>query len=326
MNIALLIAGTGLLLCGAELLVRGASKLAIAVGISPLVVGLTVVAFGTSAPELAVSVASALKGDPAIAIGNVVGSNIFNILVIMAASAVVTPLAVSQQLIRVEIPLMIAASLATWGLAANGVIGRVEGGALFLALVIYTLWAVVQSRKETKATQEQYAQSLGTEANAGERKQFDIRVTATHLLCILAGLALLVAGSNFLVKGAVGIATAWGVSSAVIGLTIVAGGTSLPEVATSLMAAIRGEKDIAIGNVVGSNLFNLMCVLGGAAMVSPTGLAVAPSFLRLDFPIMVLVAAVCLPIVWTGQRVSRGKGILLLTAYGIYVAFLIRDL
>jgi len=230
--ILLLVVGTGLLLFGAELLVRGASRLAIAVGISPLVVGLTVVAFGTSAPELAVSVEAALKDDPAIAIGNVVGSNIFNILVIMGASALITPLAVTQQLIRVEIPLMIAASLVTWGLAASGVIGRVEGSALFLALVIYTLWAVVQSRKETEAIQQQYAQSLGTEVNTGETKHFDIRVTATHLLCIVAGLALLVTGSNFLVKGAVGLATAWGVSSAVIGLTIVAGGTSLPEVAT----------------------------------------------------------------------------------------------
>lgn len=326
MNVLLLVFGTGLLLCGAELLVRGASKLAIAVGISPLVVGLTVVAFGTSAPELAVSVASALKGDPAIAIGNVVGSNVFNILVILGASAIITPLAVTQQLIRIEIPLMIAASLATWGLAANGRIGRVEGGVLFLGLVIYTSWAVVQSRKETKAIRQQYTQSLGTEANEGGQKPFGHRATATQLLFIVVGLALLVTGSNFLVQGAVGIATAWGVSSAVIGLTIVAGGTSLPEVATSLMAAIRGEKDIAIGNVVGSNLFNLMCVLGSAAMFSLTGLEVAPSFLRQDFPIMVLVAAVCLPIVWTGRRISRGEGMILLVSYGIYVAFLVSNL
>lgn len=326
MNILLLIGGAGLLLCGAELLVRGASKLAIGIGISPLVVGLTVVAFGTSAPELAVSVASALKADPAIAIGNVVGSNVFNILVILGASAIITPLAVTQQLIRVEIPLMIATSLVTWGLAANGTIGRVEGSVLFLGLVIYTSWAVVQSRKETRAIQQQYAQSLGTEANESERKPFGIRTTAAHLLFIVVGLVSLVAGSNLLVKGAVGLATAWGIPSAVIGLTIVAGGTSLPEVATSLLAAVRGEKDIAIGNVVGSNLFNLLCVLGGAAVVSPTGLAVAPSFLRLDFPIMVVVAAVCLPIVWTGRRVSRGEGLLLLTAYVIYVVLLLRDL
>jgi cation:H+ antiporter len=322
MNLLSLLGGFALLLMGAESLVRGAAKLALQLGISPLVVGLTVVAFGTSAPELTVSIAAAINGEASIALGNVVGSNVLNILVILGASAVVTPLAVTQQLIRVEIPLMVVVSLVVWGMAANDNIGRLEGALLFGSLVIYLCWAVTKSKQETKAVQREYARSLGADEvspaeQADNRTHWRLILLQVALVC--AGLAMLVLGANLLVQGAVGMATSWGIPPAVIGLTIVAGGTSLPEVATSLMAAFRGEQDIAIGNVVGSNLFNLMSVLGGTAMVSATGIAVESSFLRFDFPVMVMAACICLPIAWTGQRVSRAEGLFLLASYVVYV-------
>ncbi|SMP59600.1 cation:H+ antiporter [Neorhodopirellula lusitana] len=337
MNLIWLAAGIVLLVIGAELLVRGASRLAIAFGLSPLVVGLTVVAFGTSAPEFAVSVAAAVRGDPSIAVGNVIGSNIFNVLVILGASSLVCPLSVSSQLIRTEIPLMILATFVTWLMAANGVVGRGEGMLLFLALIAYTAWAISKSRRETKAAlvpaQESRLaqQTIDTSCCTSDGSSLAAplgsfghwRAKIGQAVLIGAGLSLLVFGSHLLVQGAVGIATALGVSSSIIGLTIVAAGTSLPEVATSLLAAYRGEKEIAIGNVVGSNLFNLLGVLGATALVSPVGIQVAPSFLEFDFPAVSLVALAVLPIAWTGRQVNRWEGASLLVAYVFYIGLLI---
>jgi len=313
----LLIAGFVLLLLGAEALVRGASRLAAAFGISPLVIGLTVVAFGTSAPEMAVSTVSGLAGQANIALGNVIGSNIFNIFLILGLSAFIVPLIVSQRLVKIDVPLMIFSSLGVYLFAWNGVISRLEGLILFAGIIAYTVFLVRQSRRESKEVQAEYAQEYG------DKEPLSPKVVMKDGLLILLGLGLLVLGSKWLVDGAVAIAHQLGVSDLVIGLTIVAVGTSLPELATSVVATIRGERDIAVGNVVGSCLFNLLAVLGLAGMVSPSGIAVSAQSLHVDLPVMILTAVVCLPIFFTGKRISRGEGALLLSGYIAYMAYLI---
>jgi cation:H+ antiporter len=309
------------LIVGAELLVRGASKLALSFGISPLVVGLTVVAFGTSSPELAVSVQSTWSGQMDLALGNVVGSNIFNVLFILGLSALVTPLLVHQQLIRQEVPIMLGVSLLLWALAADGGIGRWEGLMLVTFLAGYTFLLVRQSRREAAAVQAEVNIEY-TEAFDGPAKGWDAH-WGVQVLLILGGLALLVLGANWLVEAAVGFARELGVSELVIGLTIVAAGTSLPEVATSILAAIRGERDIAVGNVVGSNIFNILGVLGISALVAPSALAVAPAMLAFDLPVMVAVALACLPIFFTGNLIARWEGGLFFAYYLAYTVYLI---
>ena len=309
------------LVLGAELLVRGASKLALSFGISSLVVGLTVVAFGTSAPEMAVSVQSAWSGRVDIALGNVVGSNIFNVLVILGLSALVTPLVVHQQVIRQEVPVMIGVSLLLWALVLDGGISRWEGFLLAVLVLGYTVLLIRQSRRETARVQAE-VEAEYDEAFDGRAQGWDSHWGVQALL-ILAGLALLVTGAHWLVEAAVGFARQLGVSELVIGLTIVAAGTSLPEVATSVMAALRGERDIAVGNVVGSNIFNILAVLGLSASVAPADLAVAPAMLAFDLPIMVAVAVACLPVFFTGARVNRGEGALFLMLYAAYTVYLV---
>ncbi len=311
------------LILGAELLVRGASRLALAFGISPLVVGLTVVALGTSAPEMAVSVRSAWSGQVDIALGNVVGSNIFNVLIILGLSALITPLVVHQQVIRQEVPVMIGVSLLLWALALDGGIGRWEGLLLAGLLAGYTFLLIRQSRRETAAVQAQVDAEY-TEAFAARPRAWHAH-WGVQVLLVLAGLALLVLGAQWLVEAAVGFARRLGVSELVIGLTIVAAGTSLPEVATSVMAAIRGERDIAVGNVVGSNNFNILAVLGLTASVAPADLAVAPSMPVFDLPVMVGAALACLPVFFTEARIARWEGALFLALYAAYTLYLILD-
>jgi len=313
MTVVLFVAGLGLLVLGAEWLVKGASRLAAALGISPLVIGLTVVAYGTSAPEMAVSVKSAWAGQPDLALGNVVGSNIFNVLFILGASAIITPLVVSSQLIRLDVPIMIGVSALTLLLAADGSVGRLDGTILFALAVAYTVFQIRQSRKESAAVRQEYGREFGPSRSA----------TATNLAFIAAGLVLLVLGSRWLVNGAVAFAQTLGVSELVIGLTIVAAGTSLPEVATSILAAFRGERDIAVGNVVGSNIFNLLAVLGLAGLVAPGGLPAPAALLRFDLPVMVAVALACLPIFASGALIARWEGALFLFYYAAYTAYLV---
>ena len=309
--------GLATLVVGAEALVRGASKLSLSFGISPLVVGLTVVAFGTSAPEMAVSVQSAWVGQVDIAIGNVVGSNIFNVLFILGVSALITPLLVNQQLIRQEVPVMIAVSLLLWALAADGGIGRWDGVLLFALIVAYTVLVIRQSRRDTKAIRDEYDEAFAAGPSAWDAHW------GVQVLLILGGLALLVLGARWLVEAAILFARYLGVSELVIGLTIVAAGTSLPEVATSILAAIRGERDIAVGNVVGSNIFNILAVLGASAVIAPGTLTVSPAILAFDLPIMVAVAVACLPVFFTGSLIARWEGLLFLGYYVAYTAYLI---
>jgi cation:H+ antiporter len=313
----LLIAGLVLLVLGGELLVRGASKLATSVGISPLVVGLTVVAFGTSAPELAVSVQASWAGEVDIALGNVIGSNIFNVLFILGVSALITPLLVAGQMIRQEVPVMIGVSVLLLLLSLDGGVSQFEGGALFVLLLGYTVLLIRQSRRETKALREEYEHEMHIEAKGRDDR------LSVQIGLIVVGLIMLVFGARYLVDGAIQIATALGVSQLVIGLTIVAGGTSLPEVAASIAAALKGQRDIAVGNVVGSNIFNILGVLGLSSLASPEGLAVSHTLLDFDMLVMLAVAVACLPIFFTGATIARWEGAVFLGYYIAYTTYVV---
>jgi len=308
------VAGLVILVGGAEFLVRGASKLAAFIGISPLVIGLTVVAFGTSAPELAVSIQSAQSGQADIAMGNVLGSNIFNILFILGVSALITPLIVSRQLIRVDVPIMVAVSVLMLLFSLNGMVSPIEGAVLFGFMLVYIVFQIVMSRKESSSGEfaREYGDGTGT----------TWKDWARNLFFIAAGLALLVLGSRWLVESAVVMAKALGVNDLVIGLTIIAAGTSLPEVATSVMASIKGEREIAVGNVIGSNIFNILAVLGLTSILSSSGLAISPSALLFDMPVAVGVAVACLPIFFTGRMIARWEGGLFLIYYVLYTFYI----
>lgn len=321
-TLSLFIVGLVLLIVGAELLVRGASRLAMAVGISPLVIGLTVVAFGTSAPELAVSVQSAWQGQADIAIGNVIGSNIANVLFILGVSALITPLIVASQLVRIDVPLMVGVSLVLYLMSWDGYLSFGEGALLFAGIVIYTGWLIIQSRRETSKVAAEFAEEFG--ANEQEEKATrTVLGLLLNLALVVIGLAMLVLGARWLVDGAVTLARWFGISELIIGLTVVAVGTSLPEVATSIIAAVRGERDIAVGNVVGSNIFNILSVLGAAALIAPQGVPVSPAALAFDLPVMIAVAVACLPIFYTGNLIARWEGLLFLLYYIAYVAYLV---
>lgn len=299
-----LLAGLCLLIFGAELMVRAAVRLAARLHVRPLIIGLTIVALGSSAPQMAVSLQAALAHNPDIAVGSVVGSSIFNILVTLGLSALIIPLRVSRQLVRLDIPLMIGASLLVFLLAWNKEIGRFDGILLLAALALYLGSLLRQSRHSTRPHSEQ--------PDVTQASWF------SNLLMIGIGLAMLVFAGHLLLGAAVVVATDLGFSERVIGLTVVAVGTSLPELATSLIAALRGQRDIAVGNVIGANLFNLLGVLGLTALIAPTPLSVSPNALDFDLPVMLGVAALCLPVFYSGYRVTRAEGLLLLGLYLVY--------
>lgn len=312
-------AGLAALVVGADLLVRGASRLALSFGISPLVVGLTIVAFGTSAPEMAVSTGAVLNGQTGLAMGNVVGSNIFNVLFILGLSALIAPLVVHVQIIRQEVPILMGASLLLLVLGLDGRISLTDAALLFGLLLAYTVFLVVQSRRETQAAQAEFE----AEIHAPTAGAWDARLPV-QIALIVAGLALLVLGSDWLVGAAVVFAKALGVSDLVIGLTIVAAGTSMPEVATSVAAALKGERDIAVGNVVGSSTFNILGCLGLAGLAAGSeGLVVAPSLMAFDIWVMLAVALACLPIFLSGREIARWEGAVFLGYYAAYVSYLI---
>ncbi len=314
-----LLAGLVLLVVGAELLVRGASTIAAILGIPSLIVGLTIVAYGTSSPEMAVSIQSALAGNADVALGNVVGSNIFNVLTILGISSLIAPLMVASQLIRLDVPIMIGVSILLLVFAKDGEISRVDGIILFIGAILYTGFLIYEGKKQKTVEREDNPE------NASETIDKSPKSWLINIGLILVGLVLLVQGSNWLVESSISIAKALGVSDLVIGLTIVAAGTSLPELASSVVASIRGERDIAVGNVVGSNIFNILAVLGLSAAVSPNAISVAPAALNFDIPVMIAVAIACFPIFYTGKSIARWEGLLFLAYYVAYSVYLILD-
>ncbi len=309
-DVSLLLLGIALLTGGGEALIRGALGAARRLGVSPMLSGLVIVGFGTSMPEMVVSVDAASRGQPDIAVGNVVGSNIANVLLILGLCALISPLAVSALALRRDAATVIAASLLYLLLAHGGQLVRAEGGLLLASLLAYLVWAYRSERDQTAPSAALHA------AEAGEVD----RVPASSLgaaAAVIIGLALLIAGSRVLLAGAVGIAQSLGVSEALIGLTLVAVGTSLPELTVSVIAALRRHADVAVGNILGSNIFNLLGILGVSVLVQP--LAVAGRIGSVDQWVMLAAALLLTLFLFTGRRLSRVEGGVLLTSYVIYV-------
>ena len=321
-NALLVLAGLVLLAVGAEILVRGATGLAAAVGISPLMIGLTVVAFGTGGPELAVAIYAGVTGQSAVALGNVVGSNIFNTLAVLGIAALISPLAVQSRLVRFDLPVLIGVSLLAAALAWDDRIDSTDAAVLLVGMAVYLVVVIWMERRGVDEGLPAAQEGEPVVAAAGE-----VPTTPPHgggrlvldVVLVLIGLAMLAGGSKLLVDGASAIARGWGMSEVVIGLTIVAVGTSLPEVFASGMATWRGKGDLAVGNAVGSSVFNLLAVLGAAGLATAGGVPVEPSAWTIDLPVMVVSAVVLLPLFVTGRLVSRPEGTLLLGAYVVYL-------
>jgi cation:H+ antiporter len=303
----LLISGLVLLYAGAELLVKGATAMAFRLGVSSLVIGLTIVAFGTSAPEMTVSVLAAFSGKGDIAAANIVGSNIFNIAFILGVASLICPIHISRQFIRWDVPVMIGVSLLCWLMLADRALSRIEGIILFLGIILYTVWAYGSCSKSVASD----ADSL--EIPVSEHAHMKLSLS---IVWIIAGLILLVLGSKALVTGAISLARSAGLSEAIIGLTIVSAGTSLPELATSVVAAFRRQPDIAVGNIVGSNIFNILAILGVSSLLAPYS---APGLTTVDLAVMLGFAVAALPFMWTKFILSRTEGFLFLVGYGTYL-------
>ena len=316
-TILFFIGGLIVLIVGADLLLRGATRLAAALGISPLAIGLTIVAIGTASPEIAVSLQAAASGQGDLTLGNVLGSNIFNILFILGMTAIVAPIVIAEQLIRMDAPIMLAVSLLVLALALDGNIGVFDSLVLIFCLIGYTVFALWQSRQESKKVQNEYAEEYA------QKEPPTTGNMVINVFFVLIGLGLLAIGSRWLVDSAVAIARVLRVSELIIGLTIVAIGTSLPEVTTSVIAALKKEGDIAVGNVVGSNIYNLLGVLGSGALLAPGGIFVANRVLQFDFLVMIFVAMVSLPVFYLDSRISRMEGVLLLGYYISYMVYII---
>ena len=327
LEILLFLVGLMALVIGAEVLVAGASRLARNFGISPLVIGLTVVAFGTSAPEFAVTGMAALDGRADIAVGNVVGSNIFNVLLILGVAAAIAPLAAERQVIRQEVPIMVGASALVVALLLNGTLSRIESAVIFALLLCYVFFLVHQARRGQRkaqrlaATQAQATTVAPKDDEPAPQGLEGLLARIPAPVLVLVGLVLLTLGGDWLVDSASSFARALGVSDLVIGLTVVAIGTSMPELATSVMAVLRGERDMAVGNVMGSNIFNLLGCLGLAGMLSPAGLPANDALMNFDIWVMLAVACLCLPIVFTERRISRWEGWLLLGYCAAYLTY-----
>ena len=307
-NILFLILGIAFLYFGGEGLVKGSSRLARSRGINPIVIGLTIVAFGTSAPEFVVSIIAALRGSSDLVIGNIVGSNISNIGLILAISALISPLVIQMRLLRIEVPIMIILSLILYLLAFNLTIGMVEGIIIFLCLSTFVIYSSINALKESTIVASEYQEFLGTDNSYLKNSLF-----------IVLGLAALIIGARLVVNSSMFIAKEIGISELVIGITIVAVGTSLPELSTSIVAAYRKEHDIVVGNIIGSNIFNIG-ILGFVSIIHPIN--VNPSVMKYELPVMILFALSAIPIMKTGFKVSRLEGIFLLLFYFLFVVFL----
>lgn len=309
----LIIVGFLLITWGASLLVKGASRLAVTLGISSLVVGLTMVAFGTSAPELAVGLKAALDGKSDIVFGNVVGSNIFNILLVLGLASLIVPISVEKTIFKLDVPVMAGTALLLYIMALDGNISRIDGIILviiFFSYIAFLIYSTKKQKERAREIEEQLKDELPAEKCS----------LISCLLLVILGLAMLVIGAEVLVNNAVKLALNFGVSELVIGITVIAIGTSLPELATSVVAGIKGEQDISIGNIVGSNIFNIVMVIGFCAIFADGGIDVQPVSLSLDIPMVILTTILCIPIFLTGFKVTKLEGLVFLICFGLYMA------
>jgi cation:H+ antiporter len=314
-NVLWFLAGLAALVAGAEVMVRGGAKVASRFGISPIVIGLTVVSIGTSMPELAVGVVAAIEDNGALAVGNIAGTNVVNLLLVLGLSALLLPLALEMRTLRFELPVMAGAAILLWLLVIDGVLSRIDGVVLTVGAVVYTVAVVRTARRESRYVTTEFTEAY-PKTVAPDR-------TVLHIGMMLAGISIIVIGAERLVDAAVGMAREFGVSDALIGLTVVAIGTSAPELVTTIVSTLRGERDIAIGNLLGSSIYNILLILGITCLVPAHGLALPTQLVRIDVPIMAAVAVACIPIFITGRRVSRVEGGAMVAAYLAFLAFVL---
>lgn len=314
------IAGIVVLVAGAEVVVRAGAKVAGDLGIPPIIVGLTIVAIGTSAPELAVGVEAALQGSGALAVGNIAGTNTLNLLLILGLSALIDPLALRLQTLRIDLPVMVASAFALLAMAWDGILTRAEGMAMIAGAIVYTLVIVRLSRRENLRVKAEYIEEFGV--LPPERSRFE---TIINLAGLVLGITIIIIGADWLVDGSVTLAQSLDISEALIGLTVVAIGTSMPELVTTIVGTLRKERDIAVGNLLGSSIYNILAILGITCLVPTEGVRFGSELVRADIPVMALVACLCVPVFFSGRRISRLEGLLFVTAYGLYLVYLIAN-
>ena len=316
---ALLMLGLTILVLGAELLTRGGAALARQMRVPPVVIGLTVVAIGTSTPELAIGIDAAMIGNGPLAVGNIAGTNTVNLLLILGLSALIHPLALRSQTIRMDLPVMILAAFMMLAMSLDGRLSRLDGVVLVGSGIIYTLLVVRSAARESRAVRVEFAK----EYYQPKVSQGGGRGTVASAVTLVSGIAVIVLGADIFVDAAVALARMWGVSDAFIGLTVVAMGTSAPELVTTVLSTLKRERDIAIGNLLGSSVYNIFAVLGITCLVPAAGVPVTPELIWVDIPVMALVALVCAPIFLSGREVSRMEAAALLGSYLAYLAYLL---
>lgn len=318
--LALCFAGLATLILGADLITRGGAGLAARLGLPPIVVGLTVVAIGTSTPELAVAIQASAQGDGALAIGNVAGANIINLLLVLGLSAILLPIPLRLQTIRVELPVAVFATLILVGLAVDGRLTRMEGGLLLAGAVAYTVLVVWLALGESRAAKLAFTAEFTPPV---ERGRDALRGAAWELALLAAGIAIILVGAEWFVNGAVGLARLWGVSEAFIGVTIVALGTTSPELATTIISVAKKQRDIGLGNLLGSCTYNVLLVVGAGALAANGGILIPPEFLGFDLPVMALAVLACAPLFMSGRRLDRFEGCVLVAGYVAFLSYLI---
>ena len=318
--VVIFVGGLVIITLGAEFVLRSASRIAALMGVKPILIGLTVVSVGTSMPELAVGITAVAEGKGPLAVGNIAGTNILNILFILGLSAALRPLPLQLQNIKLDVPVMIATSIVLLLMALDGILSKMEGLILIIAALIYTIALVRISLQETQKVKKEFEEEFSPKVLIKERGRF---VWAAYTFLLLSGMALTVLGAELLVAGAVSIAVAFGVSDAIIGLTIVAIGTSAPELATTIVATIKNDRDVAVGNLIGSSISNVLVILGITCVVSANGVEVSSDILWLDLPLAALVAIVCYPVFRSERMISRNEGAVFVFLYCVYLFTLI---
>lgn len=317
----LFLAGLGLLVAGAELIVRGAVRLAAMLGVTPIVIGLTIVSIGTSTPELAVGVAAAYQGTGDLAVGNIAGTNVLNLLFIMGLSALIRPLPLSSQIFRLELPTIALAALLMLTMAWDGRLSRLDGAIMLACGIAYTLFLIHAARRASNSIKAEFQEEYQPQASPQTAPAW--RQQLWDVTMLFVGLALTVVGAEMLVRGSVDIASKLGVTPTIIGLTIVAFGTSAPELVTTIVSTIRNDRDVAVGNLLGSSIYNILFILAIPCLLAPGGLPVEKQLLTFDIPIMAVVVLCAIPVFITGKQVSRWEGGLAVLTYLIYLAWLI---
>ncbi len=318
--LVILLAGLVIIILGAELLLRGATRFAALMGMKPMIIGLTIVAVGTSMPELAVGITAAAEGKGSMAIGNIAGTNIFNILFILGLSAAIRRLPLEQLSIMLDVPVMIAAALVLIAMAWDGVISRAEGFILVAGAILYIIALIRLSKRESTALRKEYEEEYGQKALLKRKGTW---VALANIGLLIVGIGLTILGANLLVAGAVDIAKILGVSDAVIGLTILGIGTSAPELATTIVATIKDDREVAVGNLIGSSITNVLFILGLTCIVAPGGTDVSRDILLVDLPLAAAVAIVCYPVFRSDKMVSRTEGCAFVGLYIVYFSVLV---